>query len=108
MKDLNKGKSESSSPKKFLDNVISSYYECNPKEKKHTFEKRPKCVYCEENDAIWENSVIKEYCCNECVPRGCSCRLFKIKKRKSFSIDNYYYAKDEFGEELPCEDWHIF
>lgn len=33
MKDLNKGKSESSSPKKFLDDVISSYYECNPKEK---------------------------------------------------------------------------
>jgi len=39
MKDLNKGKLESSSPKKFLDDVISSYYECNPKEKKNTFEK---------------------------------------------------------------------
>jgi hypothetical protein len=94
--------------KKFLDDVISSYYECNPNKKRTVFEKRPKCFYCDIKDAVWENSILEEYCCNDCVPRGCSCRLFKIKKNKRFSIENYYYSKNSFGEELPCEDWHIF
>jgi hypothetical protein len=107
MKDYSSDKFASSS-KKFLDEIISSYYECNPKDNKSTFEKRPKCFYCEINDAIWENSMLKEYCCNDCVPRGCSCRLFQVKKRKKFLIDNYSYQRDEFGNELPCEDWHIF
>lgn len=94
--------------KKDLDQIISSYYESNPNKIKNTFQKRPVCFYCQSKPAIWENIMLKEYCCDDCVPRGCSCTLFKIKKNKKFSIENYYYMKDKFGQELPCEDWHIF
>jgi hypothetical protein len=97
-----------STSKKILDKVVSSYYECNPKDNRFTFDKRPKCIYCGTSDAQWENSILKEYCCNDCVPRGCSCRLYKIKNQKNFSIENFSYEKDEFGDELPCEDWHFF
>ena len=91
-----------------LEDIVDSYFDCNPKDKRNVFQKRPKCFYCEVKDAVWENSILNEYCCNECVPRGCSCRLFKIKKSKLFSVSNYAYMRNEFYEELPCEDWHIF
>lgn len=97
-----------SSQKQVWENVISSFYKSNPKECRKTFKIRPICGICEVSKAIWENSIIEEYCCNECVPRGCSCRLRKMRKNKFFSIDNYTYTLGDDGEELPCEDWHKF
>lgn len=94
--------------KEVWENVISSYYKSNPKEYRKTFKIRPACGICETNKAIWENSIIDEYRCHECVPRGCSCRLRKIKKNVLFSIENYTYMLGDDGEELPCEDWHKF
>lgn len=64
-----------------------------------------KCSYCEVQKATFKNTVVHEYACDSCVPRGCSCRLYKKTKRTGFSIENYDYVKDKEGKELPCEDW---
>jgi len=63
-----------------------------------------KCYGCPQ-DAIWRNTISGVCYCNECVPRGCSCRLYKKAKRAVFLIGNYDYKKDRRGLELPCEDW---
>jgi len=97
-----------SSRNNIWEKVISSFYAANPKECRKIFKVRPICSICRVSKAIWENSIIEEYCCNECVPRGCSCRLRKIRKNKFFLIENYTYMLDNDGEELPCEDWHKF
>lgn len=82
--------------------VISSFFvDSNEK-------KRPKCEYCIVQDACWENIVVKSYCCDECVPRGCSCRLYIPEKRRHFSVENYIYKTDSNGNDLPCEDWVNF
>lgn len=97
-----------SSQKKIWENVVSSFYDSNPKESRKVFGIRPKCMLCGVKQAIWENSILEDYCCDECVPRGCSCRLRKIKKNTNFLIENYIYSIGEDGLELPCEDWHKF
>ena len=106
--DTNNQNISASSQKEIWENVISSLYKSNPKECRKTFKIRPFCGLCEVNKAVWENSIIEEYRCNECVPRGCSCRLRKIRKNNFFLIDNYTYTIGDDGEELPCEDWHKF
>jgi hypothetical protein len=106
--DNNNQSISASSQKKIWETIISSFYESNPKESRPVYKIRPKCMICGVNLAIWENSILKDYCCDECVPRGCSCRLRKIKKNKSFFVDNYTYTLGEDGQELPCEDWHKF
>jgi len=63
-----------------------------------------KCGYCSVNDATWKNTLVNDYTCDECVPRGCSCRLYKKTKRAAF-LAQYDYEKDKDGKELPCEDW---
>lgn len=106
--DNNNQSISASSQKQIWENVISSFYDSNPKECRKTFKIRPICGICGVSKAIWENSIIEEYCCNQCVPRGCSCRLRKMKRNKFFSIENYTYILGDDGEELPCEDWHKF
>lgn len=67
--------------------------------------KKDKCGYCGVVDAKWKNIVILEYSCDECVPRGCSCNIYKKTNRSSFSVEDYEYKKDRKGRDLPCEDW---
>lgn len=88
--------------------VLSAFYESNPKDKRNSFVTRPTCDFCDVKDAVWENSVIQEYRCGDCVPRGCSCRLVKTAKGRKFDVEEYKYKLDETGAELPCEDWHKF
>jgi len=63
-----------------------------------------KCSYCSVKNATWNNTIINDVTCDECVPRGCSCRLYKTGKRAAF-LAQYDYEKDKNGKELPCEDW---
>ena len=65
---------------------------------------KTKCNGCIKN-AVWKNSISGVCCCDECVPRGCSCRLYKKVKRAVFFIDNYDYKKNKNKLEFPCEDW---
>jgi hypothetical protein len=67
--------------------------------------KKDKCGYCGVVNAKWKNMVVLDYACDDCVPRGCSCNLYKKNKRKTFVIEDYAYKTDKDGRELPCEDW---
>lgn len=64
-----------------------------------------KCSYCGVQEAKWKNILVLDYVCDECVPRGCSCHLYKKGKRATFNVDDYHYKKGKDGKELPCEDW---
>lgn len=65
-----------------------------------------KCNYCKVQIARWVNRLEDDLCCDDCVPRGCSCRLFlKNRKARIFKVDNYDYKKDSKGRALPCENW---
>jgi hypothetical protein len=66
---------------------------------------KTKCEICGVRDAKWKHSYLFNYACNDCVPRGCSCRLLKKTKRAAFLIQ-YEYRKDRNGKEYPCEDWN--
>jgi len=67
-----------------------------------------KCRICTVSNAKWFNTVLKEYACDTCVPRGCSCRLKRISNRTKLVIQDYEYMLDKNGRELPCEDWVKF
>jgi hypothetical protein len=93
---------------KLWDGIINAFYS-SEKENIIPFKLEPeKCAYCLVQLAKWKNTMITEYACEDCVPRGCSCRLYKKNKRNSFSVQNYDYVKDEKGRELPCEEWEKF
>jgi len=64
-----------------------------------------KCKFCKTLNAKWYNSLLKEHSCDECIPRGCSCRLKKIRNSSGFHIEDYEYILDKQGKELPCENW---
>jgi hypothetical protein len=64
-----------------------------------------KCKTCEVLNAKWYNTLSNEYSCDECVPRGCSCRLQKKPDASGCKIDDYDYTLDKHKRELPCEDW---
>jgi hypothetical protein len=64
-----------------------------------------KCKICLSSNAKWYNSLLKEYACDECIPRGCSCRLKKIPNSSGLYVEDYEYVLDKHGKELPCEDW---
>ena len=63
------------------------------------------CSFCNSKAVRWKNNISFYYSCDECVPRGCSCNLYKLSERIDFSIDDYEYKLGEDGLELPCEDW---
>jgi len=65
---------------------------------------KPKCETCGVQDAKWKHVYLYQYACDRCVPRGCSCRIFKKVKRAAFLLQ-YEYKKDKTGKEYPCEDW---
>ena len=65
-----------------------------------------KCSYCGSTDVLWKNSIVFDVVCDECVPRGCSCNLYKKKNRNTFNIEDYEYQLDKDGNEIPCEDWY--
>jgi hypothetical protein len=67
-----------------------------------------KCDNCGSTEVKWKNTLLFIFACDECVPRGCSCRLKKIKERETFFISDYVYEEDSEGNELPCEDWIDF
>lgn len=64
-----------------------------------------RCFYCGNKKVYWKNSTTNDLSCKDCVPRGCSCKLYKVSKRTNFSIDDYQYELDSDGLELPCEEW---
>jgi hypothetical protein len=64
-----------------------------------------KCKVCKVANAKWFNSLLKEYSCDECIPRGCSCRLKRKHNFFGLQIEDYEYILDKQGKELPCEDW---
>jgi hypothetical protein len=64
-----------------------------------------KCSFCEVKKATWKHSIVSDYVCDSCVPRGCSCTLYKKVKRATFLIADYDYQKDNQGNDLPCEEW---
>lgn len=64
-----------------------------------------KCSTCTVREAKWKNTFSALYACDECVPRGCSCRLYRKAKRAAFLIKQYDYQKDKKGKLLHCEDW---
>ena len=64
-----------------------------------------KCTNCETKEAKWKNTLHPLYACDECVPRNCSCRLYRKVKRAVFLLKQYDYQKDKNGKYLPCEDW---
>lgn len=67
--------------------------------------KNEKCCFCGVSDAKWKHYLLNECVCNDCVPRGCSCTLKKIKGRTGLEIEDYEYLLDKHGNEIPCEDW---
>lgn len=64
-----------------------------------------KCKTCLYSNAKWFNTILNDYACNECVPRGCSCKLKKIFNLSGLNVEDYEYILDKNGKELPCEDW---
>lgn len=67
-----------------------------------------KCSYCVVCDARWVNTLVTDYACDECIPRGCSCRIYcTTEDGYDYNVDNWEYEKDSNGNELPCEDWVI-
>ena len=88
-------------------NRISKSLSTEQKEKILPLELPPeKCSYCGSFKIKWKNSVVFDYACDECVPRGCSCNLYKQTDKLDFDLDDYSYNLDENGEEIPCEDWY--
>lgn len=65
---------------------------------------KTKCQTCGVRDAKWKHNYLFNYACEDCVPRGCSCRILKNTKRAAFLVQ-YEYKKDKNGREFPCEDW---
>ena len=63
------------------------------------------CTFCNSKKVKWKNSILLYYACDECVPRGCSCTLYKLSKRTDFSIEDYEYKLGDDKLELPCEEW---
>lgn len=67
--------------------------------------------------AVWAYAPAgsEDYCCDECVPRGCSCNVrLKSGKIEVYNElteqvinrdDDYETMKDEKGRELPCCEW---
>lgn len=66
---------------------------------------KEKCQYCGTLNASWYNILFKEYACDTCVPRGCSCKLKRKERTSGLHIQDYVYLTDKQGRELPCEDW---
>ena len=64
-----------------------------------------KCSLCLTSKAIWSHIFLRQKACNDCVPRGCSCTLKKIKNRSGLEIEDYEYLLDKNGNEVPCKDW---
>jgi len=68
--------------------------------------KKVVCSYCDVKNAKWVNTVVEDYACDECIPRGCSCVMYAVDGNESnLAISNWDYKKDKKGDELPCEDW---
>lgn len=63
------------------------------------------CDFCGVSEAKWQNIIMKEHACNNCVPRGCSCKLKVKEGRTGLKVQDYEYCTDKKGNELPCEDW---
>lgn len=100
---LNSEKNKKSLIRKVWDRVIGTFSETDniipfktPKQK---------CTYCDAKPAKWKNTVYTDYTCDDCVPRGCSCKLYRNSRSSKILIRNYDYELDEQGRELPCEDW---
>jgi hypothetical protein len=65
-----------------------------------------KCNYCKVQIARWHNKQENDYACEECIPRGCGCRIYcTVKNPRTFKISNYDYFKGKDGRVLPCENW---
>lgn len=64
-----------------------------------------KCYLCSSKKASWRHEILKQNVCNDCVPKGCSCTLKKIKGRSGLQIEDYEYMLDRHGNEVPCKDW---
>jgi hypothetical protein len=58
--------------------------------------------------AVWcymptEHSLV---CCEDCVPRGCSCNEYPIDGDiENLNPNNWKQEVDEQGRELPCIEW---
>lgn len=63
------------------------------------------CTFCNCKKVKWKNSILFYYSCDACVPRGCSCTLYKLSERTDFSIEDYDYKLGNDGLEIPCEEW---
>jgi hypothetical protein len=63
-----------------------------------------KCIYCGLNFAIWKNSISNVVSCDDCVPRGCRCKIGKTKR--AVFLQNSEQKKDHKGRDVPCEDWY--
>jgi hypothetical protein len=101
---VNKNISHKSLLKRFW-NAVSKTLSKEQKDKVVLIKLETKCSFCGIVNPKWKNILTFDYACNDCVPRGCSCRLYLKDQRKPFSIENYAYQLDKNGEELPCEDW---
>lgn len=66
-----------------------------------------KCEMCGVKNAKWKHNYLDNYVCDDCVPRGCSCKIVRNRKRTDF-LSQYEYKTDKRGRELPCEDWDKF
>jgi|688.fasta_scaffold1554227_1 hypothetical protein len=94
--------------KKRKDNVILKIWEWVSSYlfAKNVSFKKIACSYCSLKNAVWINTIVEDYACDECIPRGCSCVMYpKDGNENNLSISNWDYKKDDEGNELPCEDW---
>ncbi len=64
-----------------------------------------KCYFCLCKKASWRHEILKQNVCSDCVPRGCSCTLRKVKGRTGLEIQDYEYILDKYGNDIPCKDW---
>lgn len=86
--------------------TIKNAFSSEEKKKIVLFElPKDKCTFCDALEAKWKNKVLMENACNNCVPRGCSCKLQIKQGRTGLRIQDYEYCIDRLGNELPCEDW---
>ena len=105
--DKNKTTYKPRNPIKLFWNRVSKKLSTEQKQKIVLLELPPqKCSYCGCLDIKWKNSVVFDYACDDCVPRGCSCNLYKKTNRLDFNIEDYCYELDENEKEIPCEDWY--
>ena len=64
------------------------------------------CHICHRRQAVWVYLPGTAQCCDQCVPRGCSCKAEPNDGNlANLDSDNWVQPVDAQGRKLPCCEW---